>query len=128
MAEIHTFATSADAHSIIQKADAFYDQKKERIAELQSLALLDGLIPQMLSYKDTACEHIEVMQKPAVPATEQKADAPKNAPKKVIRAVNRQIAFPAKRLETEADVDAYVENMRERLKQLMQNCDGIQLN
>ncbi len=129
MAEIHTSATTQDTRSIVEKADAFYGQKKERIAELQSLALLDGLIPQMLSYKDTACEHIEAMQRPATPAaTETKTDAPKNAPKKVIRAVNRQVAFPAKRLETEADVDAYVENMRERLKQLMQNCDGIQLN
>lgn len=129
MAEIHTCVTNTEAQSIVVKADAFYEQKKERIAELQSLALLDGLIPQMLSYKDTACEHIEVMQRPSTPqSAETKTDAPKNAPQKVIRAVNRQVAFPAKRLETEADVDTYVENMRERLKQLMQNCDGIQLN
>ena len=53
--------------------------------------------------------------------------AGKSAPKKVIKDMPRQIVFPAKVLETEADIDAYVEHMRARLKQLMQNCDGIQL-
>jgi len=35
--------------------------------------------------------------------------------------------FPAKRLESDADIDAYVEKMREQLKTLMKNCDGIEL-
>ena len=30
-------------------------------------------------------------------------------------------------LESEADIDAYVEKMRQQLKQLMKGCDGIQL-
>ena len=33
----------------------------------------------------------------------------------------------AKLLESEADIDDYVEKMRESLKQLLINCDGIQL-
>lgn len=49
-------------------------------------------------------------------------------PKKVIKSLNRQVVFPARRLESEADVDEYVEKMRIQLKQLMKNCDGIQLN
>ena len=47
--------------------------------------------------------------------------------KKVIRAYNRSIIFPAKKLETMEDVDDYVEKIREQLKQLLKNCDGIQL-
>ena len=34
------------------------------------------------------------------------------------------VGFPG---ETDADIDVYVEKMREQLKQLMKNCDGIQL-
>lgn len=49
-------------------------------------------------------------------------------PKKIIKSLNRQVVFPAKRLESESDVDEYVEKMRTQLKQLMKNCDGIQLN
>ena len=37
------------------------------------------------------------------------------------------IVFPAKRLESESDIDAYVEKVREQLKILLRNCDGIQL-
>ena len=48
--------------------------------------------------------------------------------KKVYKNLNRQIVFPTKTLETEADIDAYVEKMREQLKQLMKNCDGLKLN
>ncbi len=51
----------------------------------------------------------------------------KTQPKKVIKALNRQVVFPAKCLESEEDIDSYVEKMRTQLKQLMQNCDGIQL-
>ena len=50
------------------------------------------------------------------------------APKKIIKAYNRSIVFPAKQLETEADVDAYVEQVRAQLKQLTKGCDGIKLN
>ncbi len=48
-------------------------------------------------------------------------------PKKIIKTYNRQIIFPAKRLESEADIDNYVEKIRDQLKQLLKNCDGIQL-
>ena len=49
------------------------------------------------------------------------------APKKVYKSLNRSIVFPAKRLESEAEIDDYVEKMRESLKQLLKNCDGIHL-
>ena len=48
-------------------------------------------------------------------------------PKKIIKPYNRQVIFPAKRLESEADIDTYVEKIRDQLKQLLKNCDGIQL-
>ena len=59
--------------------------------------------------------------------TEGVAEATKPYAKKIIKAYNRQIVFPTKRLETEADVDAYVEMVRGQLKTLMKNCDGIEL-
>ncbi len=100
---------------------------------MESLALLDGLIPPMLQQKDSACSRIETLTKPAPkPATSHTsansvAEAPKTYAKKIIKAYNRQIVFPTKRLETEADVDAYVEMVRGQLKTLMKNCDGIEL-
>ncbi len=128
LSEIHTAVSgNSDAEAISRKADDFYTQKKAQIAELESIALLDGLIPPMFTYKDDACRRIETLLKPA-PQPEQKPAGSAAQPKKVIKDFYRQTVFPAKRLESEEEIDAYVESMRQRLKQLMQNCDGIQLN
>ena len=48
--------------------------------------------------------------------------------KKVVRAYNRQVVFQAKTLQTDADIDDYVEKIRSQLKQLLKNCDEIKLN
>jgi hypothetical protein len=53
---------------------------------------------------------------------------PQPPKKKLIKAFNRQVVFPAKQLESEADIDEYVEKVRTQLKSLMKNCDGIKLN
>ena len=131
MEAIHRAAGSnPDCKTVITTADTFYDQRKQRIRELQSLALLDGLVPSMLEQKDEACSKLEILNKPApAPVAAPKPTPAGNpAPKKIIRAYNRQIVFPAKQLESEADIDDYVEKMRAQLKALMKNCDGIKLN
>ena len=121
---IHTEgADNSDCKSVIAKADTFYSQKKERIAELQSLALLDGLIPPMFQHKDDACKRIAALKKPPEPPVE-----PPEHVKKVIKKYNRQLVFPYKLLESEAEVDEYVEMIREQLKSYLENCDGIELN
>jgi hypothetical protein len=127
---IHMAAVDkSELKAIVTKADEFYVQKKERISELKSLALLDGLVPPMLQYKDQTVDKLESASKPT-PVTPtvnpSKSDTP--TPKKVVKAFNRQVVFPAKKLESDAEIDAYVEKMREQLKQLLKGCDGIQLN
>lgn len=80
-------------------------------------------MPQMPQYKDDACGNIEVITAPAdsrsggvsqgVNQTEAKKGT---ALKKMIKPYNRQIVFPAKCLESEEDIDVYVEKVREQLK------------
>ncbi len=114
----------------LSRADTFYTQKLERIDELQSLALLDGLVPPMIQYKDDTVTKIDAMLRPApVPPTPQPAPGPAPAPKpkKIIKAYNRQIVFPAKRIETRAELDTYMQQIRKQLEKLMENCDGIEL-
>lgn len=121
-----------DTREVITKADTFYKQKMDAIASLTSLALLDGLVPPMLQYKDVTVERIENIcrppepPKPVTPAKPGPATPP--TPKKIIKAYNRSIVFPAKQLESEADIDAYLEKVRAQLKQLLTGCDGIKLN
>lgn len=118
------------ANDLVARADEFYTQQKQKVRDYQSLALLDGLIPPMLQYKDNTLERLETLlappaqPTPPAPTVDDGATPPV---KKVIRPYNRSIIFPAKKLETMEDVDDYVEKIREQLKQLLKNCDGIQL-
>lgn len=124
---IHTDgADNDDCKNVIATADTFFSQKKKRINELESLALLDGLIPPMYLHKDDACKKIEALKNPPVVVPD--PDTPPKPVKKVITKYNRQVIFPSKRIESEAEVDEYVEGIRKRLKTLLKNCDGIELN
>ena len=131
MGAVHQAANGdLKAKDLIARADEFYTQQKQKVRDYQSLALLDGLIPPMLQYKDEALERIETLLAPTAPSKPSVTPAnggPAPVVKKVIRPYNRSIIFPAKQLETMEDVDDYVEKIREQLKQLLKNCDGIQL-
>lgn len=132
MEAIHQGDMSSDAiKKVMIKADKFYTEKKKEIAELTSIALLDSLLPQMITYKDEVCDTIETLQNPpVVKPRESEAQAPvgKSLPKKVIKSLSRQIVFPSKTLNNEAEIDAYVDKMRAELKELLKNSDGIRLN
>ena len=131
--EIHvTGSDHAACIRLMEKADAYFSQQKGRVAELESLQLLDGLVPQLWAYKDETVERMEALKKPAAPVkpvTTPVSGAPvaPAKPKKVIKTVYRQ-QFPAKLLESQADIDAYVERMQSYLTAMMKDCDGIKLS
>lgn len=133
MEATHTAANGdSKASHLIEKSDRYFSQCKEKIAELKSLALLDAMFLPMCQYKDDAVSNIESVLDPPAPKPQvQPTQTEKEmvpAKKKVVRAYNRQVVFPAKTLQTDADIDDYVEKIRSQLKQLLKNCDEIKLN
>ena len=103
------------------------------MAELESLQLLDGLVPQMWGYKDDTVDKIDSIVHPKTPVAppvkpKEGGVVTPPAPKKVIKNVYRQAAFPSKTLESQEDIDAYVERMRAYLTAMMKDCDGIKLS
>ena len=129
MADIHAMinpGSDVAVRPIIQKADEFYMQKKQRIAETKSLALLDGMMPPMWTYKDDALHRIEGIVTPKPSPTPNPTPGPVKT-KKMIKPIYRQSIFPAKRLESEEDINAYVEQMRKQLLAYMKGSDGIDL-
>lgn len=130
MEEVHTFANgSVSCNELVRKADNFFEQQKSKIKELQSLALLDGLVPQIWSYKDDICERIETAKKPPKPIEEKRQNiSVKPVSKKEIKNVYRQTVFPTKVLESQEDIDAYLERARNYLTTMIKDCDGIKLN
>ena len=66
---------------------------------------------------------------PAPKLAAEKKDVVTPAPRqKKVKSYSRQILFPAKTLRNDADIDAYVEKVREQLRNLLENCDEIKLN
>ncbi len=115
---------AAEVKAVIQSADNYYNQKKEQVAEYTSLALLDGLLPQMVQFQNNAVNQIETLKKPdSKPRLNENAEGKK----KVYKNINRAILFPAKRLESEEDIEEYLAIMKQTLEQYMQGCDGIDL-
>lgn len=122
-----TAAGNRDVRTVVEKAEEYFKQKDVSLSQMQSLALMDGMVPQMVQYKDTACARIEAMLKPAEPDPTPVHPDPVKPKKKIIKPYNRQVVFPAKTLESEAEIDAYVESIRKQLKQYLHGADGIQL-
>ena len=120
-----------DTKRISEKADKFFEQKKEQIAEENSLALLDGMSVPMWEEKDRATMAIEAAMRPK-PAPVVKPSGTKEdkarVKKEIIKKIARQQMFPAKVLKSDSDIDAYVENIRKQMKQYLQGSDGIQIN
>lgn len=131
--QIHTLAGNVyEARAISECADKFFDGQKARVAELESLPLLDGLVPPIWSYKDKTVDSIDSIVHPKTPVTptvkpKEGGKVTPPAPKKVIKNVYRQAACPSKTLESQEDIDAYVEKMRKYLTTMLKDCDGIKL-
>lgn len=125
MAEIHQSAYDVSVKDVSNKADEFYTQRKADINSCQSLALLDGMVQRILKYKDETVSRIEAMTRPVVETPPTIKKEPEK--KKVYKPVHRQILFPAKKLESQEDIDAYVARVKEQLETLMKGCDGIEI-
>lgn len=133
MEATHTVANGdTKASHLIEKSDRYFSQCKEKIAELKSLALLDAMFLPMCQYKDDTVSHMEAVLAPPAPKPQLQPTQPgkESAPakKKAVRTYSRQVVFQAKTLQTDADIDDYVEKIRSQLKQLLKNCDEIKLN
>lgn len=125
MSAIHVLASqNLEVKSIRDTADNYFEQRKNEISDSKSLALLDGMVQRILSYKDDTISRMEAMSRPA--PMQPTPPAP-GAKKKVYKPVMRQLLFPAKKLESQADIDEYVAKVKENLEKLIEGCDGVEI-
>jgi len=124
MGDVHTLAGVGMAKDLVKKADDRFAEFKEKTAEATSLTLLDAMITQLLNYKDTVCKQIESFlhsrQEPL------KVGEPQKQYK--LAQIRRYDVFPVKRLQSREDVDSYIESIRKKLYDTLENNDGIQIN
>ena len=119
--------TDPQLKNYLTKADAYYDGRREKVKELTSLALLDGLVQPMQDYTDEIVEKINSYLHPVPKPPKPPVDPIDPQPEKRIKQVYRNYAFPAQRLQSEADIDAYVETIRAKLKGALNGVDIVDL-
>ena len=129
MAEIHQALDDGNstAKTISEKADVYYEQQKEKIAETTSLALMEGFPIPMWNYRDEAVSKIEFSKRPPKPVAPTHVNPAKSVAKKTYKPIFRQSLLKTARLESDAEIDAYVDKLRDQLKTLLKGSDGIEL-
>ena len=127
MQDVHQLASEAhDAGNLLHQADDYFVGKREAAKAATSLTELDAMITQLLNYKDNVCRRMEIM---VAPKGGDDDTNPGTLPKqKKITTVRRYDLCSAKRLQSKEDIDKYVEGIREKLYQTLENCDGVQIN
>ena len=128
MGEIHQAGNGdAKVKTIIERSDIYYTQQKEKIAETMSLALMEGYPIPMWNYRDDAVSKIEGALEPPKPKEPPKPMNTNPTSKKTYKPIFRQSLLKAARLESEDEIDIYVDKLREQLKTLLKGSDGIEL-
>lgn len=124
--EIHKAnGNSDDYKNTIEEADKYFGQMKNQIAKTRNIILLDGLSTQIMNYKDATVAKIEDTVQPLKVIDNDNKD---KHTKKSIKNCYRQVVFKQATLETQEDIDDYVENIRSNLSALLKDCDEIKLN
>lgn len=128
MGEIHQAGNGdAKVKTIIERSGIYYTQQKEKIAETMSLALMEGYPIPMWNYRDDAVSKIEGTLEPPKPIESPKPMNTNTTSKKTYKPIFRQSLLKAARLESEDEIDIYVDKLREQLKTLLKGSDGIEL-
>lgn len=124
MERVHQNAdVSVETRKISNEADKYFDDKKQEINGMNSLALLDGMVQRLLNYTDAFLKQMNAFATPKTPSA---SDSEPKKPK-AYKQVFRNILFPAETLETRVDIDKYVNKIRAYLENMMENSDGIEI-
>lgn len=126
MGDVHTLSgNDPRLEDIITRADDHFTKKRTEATEASSLTVLDAMITQLLNFKDTVCRRLENR----IQDQNRVSEDPKAPPKpKSIVTVRRYDVFPVKRLQSKEDVDQYIEAIRKKLYDTLEDNDGIQIN
>lgn len=120
MEDIHQLAGEArNTERILTQEDEYFTYRRKAVENASTLTVLDAMITQDITHKNDVCKRLEAMVAPAPTATVSTAR---------ITTVRRYDLCAAKRLQSKEDIDKYVEGIREKLYDTLDNSDGIQIS
>lgn len=116
-----------NAEQLLRSSDSFFEGKYQAMKQAASLTQLDAMITQCNTHRDSTCKRLAAM----LDAQNRKPDDVKPGdpqPKKIkIASVRRNDMCAVKRLNSKADIDDYVEELRKKLNGYLEGNDGIQI-
>jgi len=145
LADIHSLAgNNAETQKISNQAEIAFDNFKIEISQRNTITQLIELESRLWLAKDRVVQHMEAVTKPSDSVNQ---SAPVNQPasaniqsgtgtpaqveysqqSKKIRTIYRQGVLSPQTLESEEDIDAYVEAIRKKLTEMMKDNDGIKI-
>ncbi len=121
MEDIHQLAGEArNAEKLLAQEDEYFTYRRKAVENASTLTTLDAMITQNITHKNDVCKRLEAMVAPAQTATVSTTAK--------ITTVRRYDLCSAKRLQSKEDIDKYVEGIREKLYDALDNSDGIQIS
>ena len=120
MEAIHTETGygNSEFQNILTESDNKYTTERAIINNAVEITQLDAKIQQLTTYKDSILQRIANIKNPPAPA----------GATKQYKSVNKAVVFSSCTLETEADIDSYVEKIRTQLKQMLKDNGALKLN
>lgn len=121
MGEIHTLSgIIPNSESIVTSADHYLAEKRDAAQSTQSLTELDAAIMQLSRYRNTTCQKLENLRpRPETPEPEQEIQ---------LAQLRRTSLISPRRLMSQAEVDQYIEQLRQKLYDALDSADGIQIS
>lgn len=121
------------ARGIFSEAESYFKQKKEHLADIKVLTMLDGQMPAMWNQKDEYLNRIAKLKKQeemskVVKETPATTVPSVKKPKKIVKPISRYQMFPKRTIESVDDIEDYVETIRKRMQTMLKDCDEIQLD
>ena len=118
--DVHTLAgDEPELRGDIRKIDEQLEAFKARALEAESPVELDAIITQIFTYRDGQCRRLEQLLAGL---------HGQNAPSLRVKTIRRYDVLPQKRLSSAAEIEAYVEQLKQKLLQELAENDAIQMN
>ena len=119
MKSIHEKAVQdSNAKKISAESDDYFDQKKKGLNNCKTISKLQSIEYQVWEKQDEVLRKIDEAISPKSP----------ESVKKMYKKIARQEIFPAKTLQSEAEIDEYVESIREEMKRYLKENNGFEIN
>lgn len=113
--------------SSVEDSLNFLKQMKDHLGQRKTVTQMDAAVTQINNYKENTLATIKRIVENQNKTPNPTPTPQPVPPRKKIETVYRGTICPKRSINSEADIDAYVEGIRGRLKRLLMDSDGLKI-